>query len=158
MSFIARFNPVPGLKDFWREIRRPDTHRWPALFAACGITGTLFFAFWQEGGIVLPAPPEVTYITTLDQDRPDAEIVASNIANQQRQDAIAARREEKLQRSRDIYRALGDATGIDTAEMEREIAADRARDEAAATQRKAELRAQAGLPPSPAPTASDAAQ
>ncbi|MGB3754132.1 MAG: hypothetical protein WA954_09575 [Parerythrobacter sp.] len=146
MSFIARFNPVPGLKDFWHEVRRPDTNRWPALLGACGLTFTLFYAFTQEGGIVLPAPPEVTYITTFDENRPDAEIVTSNIANQQRQDAIAERRTERERRSQDIYRALGNATGIDTVEMEREIAADRAREDAARAQREAELRAQAGLP------------
>jgi hypothetical protein len=63
----------------------------------------------------------VTYITTFDPDRTDAEIMASNLENQklkeQREAAAAARAE----RRRENARALARATGLDPEELERQF-------------------------------------
>ncbi len=86
------------------------------------MTFTLMYQFTKERVIVPPRPPEVTFISTFADGRSDAEIQASNIANQAVQDrwqAELARREEE---AKDAYRALGRATGLDVDAMEREIA------------------------------------
>lgn len=131
MPFLKRLNPFPGIKDFWNEFRRPNEHRWPVLAASVALTGTLFYAFASEKTYIPPAKPEVTYITSFDPDRTDEEIMASNIANQRRQDALAERQEAREELRKDLYRALGRASGLDVDEMEAEIEAERANEEEA---------------------------
>ena len=63
-------------------------------------------------------------------DRTDEEIMASNIANQERKDALRAEQERIAEEKKDMYRALGRATGIDVEAMEAEIEAERAAEEA----------------------------
>ncbi len=96
------------------------------------ITGTLFFAFTREKTYIPPASPDVTYITSYAPDRTDTEIVASNIANQKRKDALAARIAEREELRKELYRSLGRATGLDVDQMEAEIQAERALEEAEA--------------------------
>jgi len=74
----------------------------------------------------------VTYISTFQAGRTDAEIEASNLANQKRQDELQAQRDAAEERRKDRVRALARATGIDVEAMERQIAEAKARDEAAA--------------------------
>lgn len=131
MRLISRFNPVGGVADFWHEFKRPNPYRWPILGASVLCTGVLLYAFTQERVHVPPALPKVTYITTFAEGRSDEEIRASNIANQKRKEANAAEQAAREERVKDLYRSLGRATGIDVDAMEREIEADRAREEAA---------------------------
>lgn len=139
MRFLRRLNPVPGIKDFWSEFSRPNPHRWPILGVSMLMTFGLLFLFTQERVIGLPAEPEVIYISTFEEGRSDEEILASNRANQEQQDALRQAREEREERRRELYRALGQATGLDTEEMEREIAEERAREEAEEARQRAEL-------------------
>ena len=69
---------------------------------------------------VKPRPPEITWITTFRPDRPDAEIIASNLENQKRKDKLAAERAERLARKREAARALARASGFDPDELERQ--------------------------------------
>lgn len=75
--------------------------------------------------------PNVTYITTLDENRSDEEILASNIENQRVQDERRAQIEAIEERKREMYRALGAASGMNVEAMEEQAAAERAREEAA---------------------------
>ena len=86
--------------------------------------------------------PDIVYITSFAPDRSEDEIIASNIANQERKEARQRLEEARIEKRREMYRALGQATGIDTDKMEAEIAADRARQEA----RRKRLLEAAGLP------------
>ena len=147
MRFLKRLNPVTGAKDFWHEFSRPNPHRWPVLGASALITGTLFYAFASERTYIPPASPEVTYITSFAPDRSDEEILASNIANQERQDALAARLQEREELRRSIYRELGRATGIDVDTIEAEAQAERAAEQAEAEERQNELMGRAGADP-----------
>lgn len=131
MRLISRFNPVGGVADFWHEFKRPNPCRWPILGASVLCTGVLLYAFTQEKVYVPPELPRVTYITTFAEGRSDEEIRASNIANQKRKEAAASEQAAREERVKDLYRTLGRATGIDVDAMERDIAADRAREEAA---------------------------
>ncbi|WBY17417.1 hypothetical protein PF049_04475 [Erythrobacteraceae bacterium WH01K] len=126
MSFISRFNPKPAVADFWTEFSRPQPYRVPILLASCAATGLLIFSFTQEKVVLPPERPEVTYITSFAPGRTDEEIRAANVANQERQDAIAAAIEAREERKRELYRALGRASGMDVDAMEAEIEAERA--------------------------------
>lgn len=67
-----------------------------------------------------PPRPEVTYITSFAPDRTDAEIAASNEANQVLKDKRAARAAELAERRKQNFRALGRASGLDVEALERQ--------------------------------------
>jgi hypothetical protein len=136
MRVMQRLNPGPGLADFWEQFRKPQPYRWPILAVSAAPIALVLYWATEETVYVPPRPPEVTYITTFAEGRTDAEIIASNEANQARNNKIRAQIEELEERKREMYRELGRATGIDVDAMEAQIEADRAREEA----RKAALR------------------
>lgn len=132
MKISTRFNPVGGIADFWQEIRRPTPYRWPVLGASLLCTFTLLFWVTQERVLVPPEAPKISYISTFAAGRSDAEIVESNKANQLRKERLAAEQAKRDEEVKEMYRALGRATGIDVDAMEREIAEERAAEAAAA--------------------------
>jgi hypothetical protein len=83
--------------------------------------GTLY-QFTRERVRIPPPPAEVTYISTFESGRTDAEIAASNRANQEKQDRLNAEQAKREDEVRNAYRALGRATGLDVDAMERDIA------------------------------------
>ena len=140
MSRFRKLNPAPGFLDFWEAFRQPTPYRWPALIISLAITGTMLYAIGKDRVYSPPERPTVNYITSFTEGRSDAEIIASNEANQKRQDALEAAREARLERRREAYRALGRATGMDVDKIEREAreaeAAEKAALEARLEQRK----------------------
>ena len=139
MRSHSRFNPAPGFADFWNEIRRPNPYRWPIL--AVSVLPAAVALYWSLGSTVYGEPerPKVTYITTLDTARTDAEIAAELRANQEVKDLRAAAIERAETRKREMYKALGAAAGMDVDEIERKAEAERAAEEAAAAKRREEL-------------------
>jgi len=135
----SRFNPAPGVKDFWDEFRKPNRYRWPFLFLSAMPFAVIFY--WLSGETVYKTPdrPQIDYITTFDPDRSDEEIVASNQANQEVKELREARDAELAQRKRDLYKALGEVAGMDVETIEREADAERAAEEAAERARRAEM-------------------
>jgi hypothetical protein len=73
-----------------------------------------------------PQKPTITWITTFAPERTEQEIIESNLENQKRQDAIRAIREAQEERRREIYRALGRASGMDVDALEKEFSEDEA--------------------------------
>lgn len=137
-----RYNPVTGIGDFWAEFKKPTPYRWPVLIVSALITGSLIYVFGQERYYVPPERPSVTYITSFEPGRTDAEIQQSNEENQRNQDAIRALEQRQIERRQELYRQLGRATGLDVDAMEAEIAAEEAREQSGA---------QTGTPAQPAP-------
>lgn len=132
----SRFNPAGGIADFWNEIRRPHPYRWPILgLSILPVAGMLYWGF-NSTVYAEPERPKVTYITTLDPARSDAEIMAENLANQQIKDLRKAEEERIAARKREMYKALGKAAGMDVEEIERKAEAERAAEEAAAAARR----------------------
>lgn len=125
--------------DFWNEFRKPNPYRWPMLLASTAPFALIFY--WLSGETVYKAPekPQITYITTFDPDRTDEEIMASNIENQEVQDLREAREQALAERKRDLYKALGAATGMDVEEIERRADERRAQEEAEEQARQDEL-------------------
>lgn len=132
----SRFNPKPGLADFWNEFRKPNPYRWPILLSAALPVAGIIWWFSGEEYYKAPERPQITYITTLDENRTDEEIMASNIESQELEDLRNAEEERLEQRKRDLYKVLGAAAGMDVDRIAREADEERAAREA---ERKKEL-------------------
>lgn len=123
----SRFNPKPGLMDFWTEFKKPNPYRWPILAISTIPFAIIFWWLSGETAYVTPEKPRITYITTLDENRSDEEIIASNKANQELKELREAEEERMAQRKRDMYKALGAAAGMDVDAIEERADAERAR-------------------------------
>ncbi len=139
MSFVSRFNPKTGIADFWTEFRKPNPLRWPILIAST--MPLMVIVYWLSGEVYYRAPesPTITYITTLDDARSDAEIAASNAANQEVTELRKAAREDLAERKREIYKALGKGIGMDVEKIDAEAEARRAAEAAAEEERRAKI-------------------
>ncbi len=137
MSFVSRFNPKTGVADFWTEFRKPNPWRWPILLAST--VPLMVVVYWLSGEVYYRTPerPTITYITTLDDARTDAEIAASNAANQEVTELRKAAEENLAQRKKDIYKALGKGIGMDVEKIDAEAKAQRAAEAAAVAERRA---------------------
>lgn len=135
MAFVSRFNPKTGVADFWNEFRKPNPYRWPML--AMSVVPILVIIYWaaSEEAYKNPERPQITYISSFDPDRSDAEIAASNEANQELKELRKAEAERLATQKREAYKALGAATGIDVEAMEAKAEAERAAEEAAEQER-----------------------
>jgi hypothetical protein len=127
----SRFNPAPGFADFWNEIRRPRPYRWA--FLTVSVLPVLGILYWAVSQVEYKAPerPQIDYITSFEPERTDAEIIASNRANQEVKELREAAEENIAARKRDMYKALGAAAGMDVEAIERKAEAERAAKEAA---------------------------
>lgn len=139
MSSLSRFNPKTGVVDFWHEFRKPNPLRIPMLLAST--VPLLIIFYWLAGETHYKAPerPSITYITTFDPERSDAEIMASNQANQEVKELREAAEAELANRKREIYKALGKGIGMDVDQIAAEADARRAAEEAAEAERRAEM-------------------
>lgn len=145
----SRFNPVPGVADFWNEFRKPNPLRVPILIASMMPFGLILWWLMGETLYKDPERPTITYITTFDPTRSDAEIIASNEANQEVKELREAALEDLEERKRDLYKALGAAAGMDVEEIDQRGREARAAEEA---RRRAELDEAMGRTPAEAPS------
>ncbi|MCB2087638.1 MAG: hypothetical protein KDD98_02280, partial [Sphingomonadaceae bacterium] len=104
MSLVSRMNPGPGFADFWHEFRRPNPYRWPILGLSVLATSLLLFKITTDTVPIPPERPKVTYITSFAEGRSDAEILASNLENQKRQDERRALEQQRMEKRKEIYR------------------------------------------------------
>ncbi|MDJ0642384.1 MAG: hypothetical protein QNJ15_06180 [Erythrobacter sp.] len=135
----SRFNPKPGIKDFWNEFRKPNPYRWPMLIASSLPFAVIFYWLSTETVYKTPDRPSITYITTFDPNRTDEEIVATNLENQEVKELREQAEEDLAQRKRDLYKALGAATGMDVDAIEARADAERAAREAEEEARREEM-------------------
>jgi len=124
MSYWRRISPRGAIADFIEEWRQPRPYRWQILGLAVAITFAMMVFLIPEDVRAPPARPDVTYITTWEEGRTDAEIAASNAANQERKDEAARLAAERQARRREAFRALGKASGFDVDQLERQFADD----------------------------------
>lgn len=131
-SYWRQISPRGAIADFRTVFQQAGKNRWRFAVLATIPTVAIFSVMWQEEAYVLPRPPEVTYITVWDPHRTEAEIVASNIANQRRKERLAAEQAKRDAEVREVYKAVGRATGIDVDAIEKKAEADRAAEARAA--------------------------
>lgn len=148
---MQRYNPTGGMRDFWEFVRRPVPYRWTIWGLSLASTFLLLFFVISEEVLVPPEPPKVSFISTFAEGRSEAEIVASNIANQKRKERLAAEQAARDEQVKELYRQLGRASGMDVEAMERKIAAEKAAEAAQArAQTEAAAKVQSGGTVAPA--------
>ena len=140
-TFWRQVSPRGAISDFLEVYRQAGPYRWRIALLSAAATTAIFSVMWHEGAAGPPRKPEITYITVWPAHRTDAEIAASNLANQKRKDRLAAEQTRREEEVRQLYKSLGRASGIDVETVERRANAERAAK---------------GLPPLPqAPTAGE---
>ncbi|HUQ14334.1 MAG TPA: hypothetical protein VM055_08680 [Novosphingobium sp.] len=125
-AFFRLINPIRALGDLGHELARPVPHRWPLMGVAAAATFAVFSVMFQEGFAGMPRPPEVIYIESWREGRSDAEIIAGNIAATQARKVREAEEAASAERVRQMYKALGRASGMDVDAIEARARAERA--------------------------------
>lgn len=134
MTFRRNINPAGAIEDFKQVYKAAGKNRWRFMALAAAITFTLFGTMAKERVMIPPERPEIEIISTLEAGRTDAEIIASNIAHQERMDRIAAEQAARDEEVKEIYRSLGRMSGIDVEAVEAEAEAERAEAETQRTE------------------------
>lgn len=119
MGYWSRISPRGAVADLVNEWRKPTPYRWPILGLSVALTVTMLVVLIPDSQRIPPPRPEITYITTFAPDRTEAEIVASNLANQKRKEEHAAALAAAEERRKEAYRTLGRASGFDVDKLER---------------------------------------
>jgi len=131
-GFFSNISPRRAVKDLWQVMGAPSEYRTRSLLMAAAITGGIFYLMVQQEGRGLPKPPEVTWIESWRADRSDKEIIAGNIAATKKARAEEAEEERHAENIRQMYKAVGAATGLDTQKMYDEGKAEREAEKKAA--------------------------
>ncbi|WP_198046033.1 hypothetical protein [Novosphingobium aquimarinum] len=136
-------NPRGMIADFREVWNQAGRNRWRifALSGAC--TFGVFYVMYQQEGRAPHLPPKVEYISVLPEHRTDAEIIASNIANQKRKEAMALEQARRDQDVRAIYKELGRWSGMDVDKIAREADAEEAARKQAELEKIRKFRAEA---------------
>lgn len=136
MSYWRNINPTGAIADLATVFRQAGSNRWRIGALSALTTVGVFSVMAGESWTAPRALPEITYITVWPSNRTDEEIIASNIENQKRKDALAAEQARREEEVRGIYKTIGRASGMDVDAIERKALADKAAEDAA---RKAEV-------------------
>jgi hypothetical protein len=118
--------PTGMIADFREVWRQAGHNRWRFAIVAGACTFGVFYVMMQQEGSAPHLPPKVTYISVLPEHRTDAEIVASNIANQKRKEAFAKQQALRDADVRNLYKELGRFSGMDVDKIAREADAENA--------------------------------
>jgi hypothetical protein len=141
MSYWRKVSPRGAVSDLVEAWRQPTPYRWQILGLSVALTFTMMVLLIPESTRVPPRRPDVTFITTFAPGRTDAEIAASNLENEKRQEKLEAERLAREEERKERARILGRATGIDVdkleAQMKRRLAAQEAAQEEARRARAA---------------------
>ena len=124
-SYWRKVNPVGAIADFREVYRQAGHNRWRFALAAAATTFAIFAVIWQEEMRGPPARPTVTLIKSWPADRSDAEIIRTNIENQERKERLAAEQAKRDEEVRKIYKELGRASGMDVDAIEKQAQAER---------------------------------
>jgi hypothetical protein len=146
-GFFRNVSPLRAIRELWQLLGAPSEYRFRSLLMAAAITGGIFYVMVQQGGRGLPHPPTIIYFESWRADRTDKEIIAGNIEASKRVRAEAAEEEAGAERVRQMYKALGAATGLDTQTLYDKGKAEREAEARAAAARDKALLEKLGVPP-----------
>ncbi len=119
-------NPTGAIADFIAVWRSAGRMRWRFVLLAMGVSGTLLSLVVREEERIEPRPPEINYITSWRADRGEAEILSSNATNRKRQERLAAEQAKRDLEVKNIYKAIGRASGMDVDAIDRQAQAEQA--------------------------------
>jgi hypothetical protein len=120
MFNLRNVSPVDGIGSFIEYWKQPTPYRWQILLVSVALTFTMIVLFAPKTERAPPEKMQVTWINSWPEGRSEAEIVASNIANQKKKDEAAALEKQREQFRKEFYRKLAKASGLDPDELERE--------------------------------------
>ncbi len=123
-SIWRNASPTGAIADFREVYRQAGGNRFRIAIAAAATTLGLFYALTHESWRVPPAKPKITYINSWPKDRTPAETRASIARNQQQKEQRLAYEAKTAEEIKDIYRALGRASGMDVDAIDRRAKAD----------------------------------
>ena len=152
-GFFQNVSPLRAVKDLWLLLGAPTEYRTRSLVMATAITGGIFYVMVQQEGRGLPRPPTVIYFESWRADRSDADIIAGNIAATKRARAEEAAEEARAEDVRQMYKAVGAATGLDTKTMYEQGKAEREAEARAQEARNKALLEKLGVPSTAKPEA-----
>lgn len=125
-GYWQHVSPTGAIGDFIAVFRQAGDMRWRIAALSAAATFCLFSVMFNEGAKGPPPPPKITFIRTFAADRSDAEIWASNLANQRLQERLAAEQARRDEEVRRIYKTIGRMSGMDVDRIEREAKAEAA--------------------------------
>ena len=114
-------SPTGAVGDLIHEWRKPTPYRWQILGLSVALTFTMLILLVPKTEHAPPEKPKITYITTFAPGRTNAEITASNLANQKRQAVVEADKKARDERRKQFFRTLGRSTGLDVDALEKQF-------------------------------------
>lgn len=120
---LTNVSPRGGIGSFIDQWRQPTPYRWPILGVSVALTFAMSMLFIPKTERAPPEKMAITYISSWPENRPEKEIIASNIANQKRKEAEAKVEQERVEFRKEFYRKLARASGMDPDALEREYRA-----------------------------------
>jgi len=113
MSFWRNISPRRALRDLHEQLIAPNPHRWRFMALAAAVTCSIFLMMFRQEAKGPPKPPEITYFPSFLPGRTDAEIIAGNIEATRKMKEEEAAQEAREEDVRKMYRAVGNASGMD---------------------------------------------
>jgi hypothetical protein len=114
MSFWSNVSPRRAARDLRDQLLAPNPYRWRALALAGAVTFSIFLVMYQQEGRGPPKPHEVIYFPTLPENMTPEEMRAMAVEATRQLRAEEADEEARQERIRQLYKTLGNATGVDT--------------------------------------------
>lgn len=124
-------SPTGAIADLRTVYQQAGKNRWWLMALAALTTFVTFSAIAGETWKGKRPLPEITYITSWPAHRTDAETKAFIVENQKRKEARQAELDRIRATEREMYKALGRASGFDVDAMEKRAEAERKAEEAA---------------------------
>ncbi len=137
---MSTVSPTGAITEFIEVIRDAGPKRWRTMLLAAATTGLLFWMLTHDTWRGPPPRPKVTYINSWPLTRSDKQRHDFINANQKFNDVRAAEQARSEEELRQMYKAVGRASGMDVDRIEREAKAD-----AAATAAAAKAKAKAAM-------------
>ena len=147
MSIWKNVSPSGAVAEFVTVFQQAGPKRWPIAILSAAITVGMVSMLAGESWKMPRKLPEITYITTFPEDWTEAESKAFREERQRQKEAREAEIAKADKETRELWEALGRASGMDVDAIKRKAEADRLAEEKAKAAMDAEARKKAGLPP-----------
>lgn len=130
-GYWKHVHPTGMVADFKAVWKEAGHNRWRIAAVSAACTFGIFYLMFQQEAKGPQPPLTITYISTLPAHRSEAQIIASNVENQKRKEAVDKILAERDEEVRDIYKTVGRMSGMDVDKITRDAEAEKAAEEAA---------------------------
>ncbi|HOB13773.1 MAG TPA: hypothetical protein PKN09_05985 [Novosphingobium sp.] len=147
MSIWKNVSPSGAVAEFATVFQQAGPKRWPIAALSAAITVGMVSMLAGESWKMPRKLPEITYITTFPDDWTTAESLEFRKERQRQREEQEAAMAKADKETRELWEALGRASGMDVDKIKAKAEADRLAAEKAKAAQDAEARKKAGLPP-----------